>query len=235
MKGCLRVAFFYAYIYRMDSISVIITAGGIGKRMNASLPKQFLLIREKPMLMRTIEQFYHFNPKIQIVLTLPEDWKSYWESLQMEYDFTIPHRVVTGGEERYHSIRNALFFCHGDIIAVHDGVRPLVSSGTLERCFEAVVEEEAVIPVLPIKESIRRKEGDHTISVPRSEYLTVQTPQCFKKHVLLKAYEQTYHEGITDDAGLVEEAGFRITTVEGNPENIKITSPVDLRYAELFT
>ena len=218
----------------MASISIIVTAGGIGKRMNSSLPKQFLLIREKPILMRTIEQFYRFDPKIQIVLTLPDDWRSFWEELMLEHDFHIPHRVVSGGEERYHSIKNALFYCHGDVIAVHDGVRPLVGYGTLKKCFDAVGKHNAVIPVLPIHESIRKKENDGTVAVPRSEYLIVQTPQCFKKSVLLEAYERPYHNKITDDASLVEEAGYSITTVEGNPENIKITSQMDLKYAELF-
>lgn len=218
----------------MTSISVIITAGGTGQRMNASLPKQFLLIHEKPMLMRTLEQFYSFNPKMQLIVTLPEEWKNHWEELQLEYDFSVPHRVVTGGKERYHSVQNALFYCHGEIVAVHDGVRPLVSHETLNRCFDAIQHSDAVIPVMPFTESVRRKVGDETVSVPRADFLTVQTPQCFRRNVLKTAYEQPYHAGITDDAGLTEEAGFRIDTVEGNAENIKITSRMDLKYAELF-
>lgn len=218
----------------MTAISVIITAGGTGQRMNASLPKQFLLIHEKPILMRTLEQFYQFNPKMQLIVTLPEEWKHHWEELQQDYDFSIPHRVVDGGIERYHSIRNALGYCHGEIVAVHDGVRPLVSHETLKRCLDAMGRSDAVIPVMPFTESIRKREGDRTVSVPRADFLTVQTPQCFRLKVLKKAYELPYHVGITDDAGLVEEAGFRIDTVEGNAENIKITSRMDLKYAELF-
>lgn len=218
----------------MASISIIVTAGGIGKRMNSTLPKQFLLIREKPILMRTIEQFYRYDPNIQIILTLPDEWKTFWEELLLEYDFKIPHRVVSGGEERYHSIKNALSYCNGNVIAVHDGVRPLVDYETLKRCFGAILENDAVIPVIPINESIRKSEGGKTKAVPRSEYMIVQTPQCFQKKVLVEAYELPYHEKITDDASLVEEAGYSIATVEGNPENIKITSQMDLKYAELF-
>ena len=215
------------------STSVIITAGGIGKRMNTGLPKQFLLVQGKPLLMHTIQCFYSFDPKMQIILTLPEDWLVYWEELQLEYDFTVPHRVVMGGRERFHSIQNALIFCQGDIIAVHDGVRPLVSHETIQRCLDAMKTTDAVVPVTKVSESLRKIVGDSTVSVPRREYVLVQTPQCFRRKVLLEAYEQGYHEGITDDAGLVEELGVHITTVEGNTENIKITSPIDLRYAEI--
>lgn len=201
--------------------------------MNTGLPKQFLLVQEKPLLMHTIHCFYSFDPKMQIILTLPDDWLVYWEELQLEYDFTVPHRVVSGGRERFHSIQNALIFCQGEIIAVHDGVRPLVSHETIQRCLDAMQRADAVVPVTHVSESLRKIVGDSTVSVPRSEYMLVQTPQCFRRKVLLEAYEQGYHDGITDDAGLVEEMGVKITTVEGNIENIKITSPIDLRYAEV--
>lgn len=219
---------------QMKTISVIITAGGIGKRMNAPLPKQFLPVRGKPILMRTLEQFYHYNPKMQLLLTLPEDWMSYWEKLCMEYDFHVPHRVVSGGEERYHSIQNALAHCHGDFIAVHDGVRPLVSGDTLDRCFTALRTCDAVVPVVQVGESLRKMEGDASVSVPRADYRIVQTPQCFRGRVLRSAYERPYHAAITDDASLVEETGVQVHMVEGNIENIKITSQADLKFAELY-
>ena len=218
----------------MGSFSVIITAGGIGARMNASLPKQFLLINELPLLMYTIELFYQFNPKSQIILTLPDDWIEYWEDQLVEHDFEIPHRLITGGKERYHSIKNALRYCQSEFVAVHDGVRPLVSNETLARCFEAVRKNDAVIPVMPVSESLRKKEANHSHAVDRSQYLIVQTPQCFRTSVLKKAYEKEYHDTVTDDACLVEEAGYQITLVDGNPENIKITRQSDLRLAEMF-
>ena len=218
----------------MGNISIIITAGGIGKRMESSLPKQFITIKDRPILMYSIEQFYHFDPSFQLILTLPEDWKLHWEELLLEHDFKIPHRVVTGGKERYHSIKNALSYCTGKFIATHDGVRPLVSYNTLKKSVEAIKKNDAVIPVVSINESMRQKAEGRTQAVNRSQYMIVQTPQWFKKEVIEKAYALPYHEGITDDAGLAEEAGYQITTIEGNHENIKITHKSDLQYAELF-
>ncbi|MBL4861707.1 MAG: 2-C-methyl-D-erythritol 4-phosphate cytidylyltransferase [Crocinitomicaceae bacterium] len=216
----------------MSTLSVIITAGGNGKRMGSTLPKQFMLINERPILMYTIEQFYHFDPKAQIILTLPEEWKIHWEKLIQEHDFRIPHRIVSGGERRYDSIKNALGHCYGDYIMVHDGVRPLVNHETLKACIIEVKFKDAVIPIIPINESIRRMEDRTTKAVNREDYVIVQTPQCFKRDVLLNAYDQPYHDGITDDATLVEESGVPIHCVQGNPENIKITTRADLSYAE---
>ena len=218
----------------MSTFSIIITAGGLGKRMESSLPKQFIAIKDRPILMYSIEQFYHFDPNFQLILTLPEDWKLHWEELMLEHDFKIPHRVVTGGKERYHSVKNALEYCTGDFIATHDGVRPLVGYNTLKKGVEAIKKNDAVVPVVAIGESMRQKVEGRTKAVNRTQYMLVQTPQWFKKEVIEKAYLQEYHEGITDDAGLIEEAGYIITTVEGNLENIKITHKSDLQYAELF-
>ena len=218
----------------MSNKSIIITAGGIGRRMRSSLPKQFMLVNEKPILMYTIDQFYRFDPKIQIILTLPEDWLNYWESLLNEYDFKIPHRVVTGGKERYNSIKNALQKCTGELIGVHDGVRPLIDKNTIRHCFEAAEKSGAAIPVIPITESMRRVNASGTEIVNRSEYIIVQTPQCFQREVLLAAYENPYHEGITDDASLVEETGHSIEIISGNESNIKITTQSDLKYARMF-
>lgn len=218
----------------MSKHSVIITAGGIGRRMQSALPKQFILVNEKPILMYTIECFYHFDPKIEIILTLPQDWFEYWEGLVAEFDFRIPHKIVEGGKQRYGSIKNALKECSGTYISVHDGVRPLVNETTLKNCFKGVQEFGAVIPVISIVESIRMKTETGTKAVDRSKYLIVQTPQSFHRDVLEKAYELPYHSGITDDASLVEEAGFDIVTVSGNEENIKITAQSDLKYAKMF-
>lgn len=214
--------------------SVIITAGGIGKRMESVLPKQFIPIHDKPILMYTIERFYHFDPKCEILVTLPENWMVYWKNLMMELDFKIPHRIVKGGNERYNSIKNALAYCSGEFIIVHDGVRPLVGEDTISRCLHFVRKKGAVIPVLPLKESLRKVNGDKTTAVDRSEYMIVQTPQCFKREIIIKAYEQEFHDAVTDDACLIEESGVTISTVEGNEENIKITTQADLRYAELL-
>ncbi len=218
----------------MSKTSVIITAGGLGKRMQSVLPKQFIQVNDKPILMYTIERFYHFDPKSQLIVVLPDEWLDYWENLLVEYDFKIPHRIVEGGQERYHSIKNALQHCTGDIIAVHDGVRPLVSEDTIKGCLKSARENSTAVPVLPITESIRKKDGETTVAVSRKNYMIVQTPQCFRQEVIRKAYEQPFNELITDDASLVESMGVEITTVSGNEENIKITSQSDLKYAELL-
>ncbi len=212
--------------------SVIITAGGIGKRMGSDLPKQFLVLGGKPVLVHTLELFFKYDPTIEIILTLPNEWRGYWETVIDKYYCRVPHIVVNGGEERYHSIQKALKRCSGTVIAVHDGVRPFVSFETLDRCFSALNEYEAVVPVLRLKESIRQTNENSTNAVDRSNYRLVHTPQCFHADVLLKAYEQAYHDKVTDDACLVEELGHTIHLVESNEENIKLTTPFDFLIAE---
>jgi 2-C-methyl-D-erythritol 4-phosphate cytidylyltransferase len=218
----------------MSEFSVIITAGGIGKRMGGPIPKQFLEVAGKPILIHTLERFHSFDPSAQLILTLPFDWRSFWEELLRSCNCIIPHTIVDGGMERYHSIKNALEHCVGNYIAVHDGVRPLVSTETIRACFEGARTHDGVIPVVPVKESIRRISNDMSSAEDRSHFRLVQTPQCFKSNVLLKAYSLPYHDRITDDASLVEEAGYKIHLVPGNEENIKITSAVDLAISELF-
>ncbi len=212
--------------------SVIITAGGIGKRMGSDLPKQFLVLGGKPVLVHTLELFFKYDPNIEIILTLPNEWRGYWETVIDKYYCRVPHIVVNGGEERYHSIQNALKKCSGPYIAVHDGVRPFVSFETLDRCFSALNDHEAVVPVLRLKESIRQTNEKSTNAVNRSNYRLVHTPQCFHADVLRQAYEQAYHDKVTDDACLVEELGFTIHLVESNEENIKLTTQFDFMIAE---
>lgn len=218
----------------MSSFSIILTAGGIGKRMGGDIPKQFIALNGKPILMHTIELFHAFDPNAQLILTLPAEWKFYWSELLVKYAFSIPHQLVDGGDERYFSIKNALSFCTGEYIAVHDGVRPLVNQETLKSCFEAVKIHGQVVPVIPVNESLRQLFDDTSRAVKRADYCLVQTPQCFEKSVLQKAYTIPFHAGITDDASLVEEAGFSIHLVHGNEENIKITTPYDFKIAGYF-
>lgn len=217
----------------MSQFSIIITAGGIGKRMGGTLPKQFILVQGKPILLHTLEIFHAYDASAQLIITLPNEWVSYWNELLHERNCTIPHELVDGGSERYHSIKNALSVCTGEYIAVHDGVRPLVNHQTINNCFEAVREKGQVIPVVSVKESLRMLFDDASKAVPRANYCLVQTPQVFKAEVLKSAYERAFHAAITDDASLVEEAGYPITLVEGNEENIKITTPLDLKIAEM--
>jgi 2-C-methyl-D-erythritol 4-phosphate cytidylyltransferase len=213
--------------------TIIITAGGIGKRMGADIPKQFLLLDGKPILMHTIKRF-NFLDDVQLLVTLPADWWNFWNQLCETHHFTVPHTLVEGGIERYDSIKNALARATGDIIAVHDGVRPLVSSATIEECIQLTKDKGAVVPVLPLKESIRKGTTDASTAQQRSEFYSVQTPQCFQHDVLLKAYQLPFSDDITDDASLVEKAGFPIFLTLGNEENIKITTPMDLKIGEVL-
>jgi 2-C-methyl-D-erythritol 4-phosphate cytidylyltransferase len=215
--------------------TIIITAGGTGKRMGSDLPKQFLNLVGKPILFHTIEQFYRYDESAQILLTLPEAWKNYWEETCFQHSFSIPHTVLIGGEERFHSIQKALEYATGDCIAVHDGVRPMVSLETIARCFESALKFGSGIPVLPMKESIREITNENnSMSVPRANYRIVQTPQVFKREILVASYQQMFHSQITDDATLVEENNFHVYLVKGNEENIKITTPLDLAMCELI-
>lgn len=214
--------------------TIIITAGGIGKRMGGQLPKQFLTIGEKPLLMHTILQFYRYDTSIQIILTLPEEWIGYWTELCGTNHFTVEHIVVKGGEERFHSIQNALKQAEGELIGVHDGVRPFVSEQTIRTCFDTAFVKGNAIPVLSLKDSLRKVSENSSAAVLRSEYRIIQTPQVFAAAVLREAYQQKFHEGITDDATLVEALNIPIYLVEGNEENIKITTRYDLQLADFL-
>jgi 2-C-methyl-D-erythritol 4-phosphate cytidylyltransferase len=211
--------------------SVIITAGGIGKRMGTDLPKQFLEIQGKPILLRCLEKFHSFDPSLEIIITLPADWISYWNELITAFHCDIPHHISTGGLERFHSIQLALSYCTGDFILVHDGVRPLVSHETIQRCIEGLNHSDSVIPVLAVKDSLRfiSKAGSEIVN--RNDYKLVHTPQCFKSEVLKKAYQTSYQEAMTDDASVVGLSGIEPYLIDSNEENIKITTLSDLAFA----
>ncbi len=211
--------------------SVIITAGGIGKRMGTDLPKQFLEIQGKPILLHCLEKFHSFDPSLEIIITLPADWMSYWTELLKTFHCEIPHRVSTGGQERFHSIQMALSQCTGDFIMVHDGVRPLVSHETIQRCIEGLAHSESVIPVLAVKDSLRALTTTGSEMVDRNAYKLVHTPQCFKAELLKKAYQTSFQEGMTDDASVVGLIGPEPFLVKSNEENIKITTSSDLAIA----
>ena len=209
--------------------SIIITAGGIGKRMESELPKQFLRLGNKPVLLHTLERFFTFDPTAQLLLTLPKDWVSYWQTILDEYNIEIPHELIDGGLERFHSIQNALDKCTGDQIAIHDGVRPFVSLATIERCFEGLKNATAVVPVMGLKDSLRTGIFEKSESVDRAQYFLVHTPQCFDAKTIKNAYLQGFNPRFTDDASVVEAIGVCPLLVLSNEENIKITSPIDLK------
>jgi 2-C-methyl-D-erythritol 4-phosphate cytidylyltransferase len=214
---------------------VIIVAGGSGKRMGTEIPKQFLELSGKPVLMHTIQVFHNFDPEGKIILVLPKDQQQFWKGLCMKHSFSLVHQVVSGGKTRFHSVQNGLSQIEGDgIVFIHDGVRPLVSIKTLDRCLKTAQESGNAIPVLPVIESLRKLEGEQNFSVDRSQYFSVQTPQSFRSEQILKAFEQKFDPAFTDDASVVEKADFPLFLVEGNRENIKITTPTDLIIAEAF-
>lgn len=216
------------------SKTVIITAGGIGKRMGSKVPKQFLLLNGKPLLYWTIEKFYQFDSQMQIIVSLPKDWMQFWENACEEYRISIPHILVEGGQERFHSIQNALKFATGDLIAIHDGVRPLVSINLIQNGFETAKLKGSAVPVVELKESIREVSENSSKAVPRSNYRIVQTPQTFQKEIIEKAYQQEFNSTVTDDACLVESIGYNIELIEGEQQNIKITDPTDFALAEIL-
>jgi len=213
----------------------IIVAGGNGSRMGNDLPKQFLLMGEIPVLMHTIQNFYDFDPTLLLILVLPESEMETWSGLCLHYGFAIPHQVISGGDTRFQSVKKGLSLAlNCTLIAIHDGVRPLVSHDTLSRCFKCAYEKGAAIPVMPSNESLREGNIDQSHPVDRSRFYLVQTPQVFKASIIQSSYLQTYIPQFTDDASVVERAGNPVHLVLGNRENIKITFPEDLMIAELF-
>ena len=212
----------------------VVVAAGSGKRMGAPLPKQFLILANKPLLMHTLEQLYVFDSQLTILLVLHPDYIDYWKRAKEEYSFTVPHTVVEGGEERFHSVKSALKTIDDEaaVVGIHDGVRPLVSMETLQRCFEAAEASGNAVPVIPLNDSLREVDGNHNQAADRSKFRSVQTPQCFRMTQLKVAFHQEFTTRFTDDASVVESAGFTINLVDGNRENVKITTPEDLRWAE---
>ena len=225
---------------------VIIVAGGKGLRMGSDIPKQFLPIGGKPVLMRTLERFREYSPTLQIILVLPKAQQDYWEKLCQKHNFTVVYQMADGGETRFHSVQHGLALIPEDaegVVGVHDGVRPFPSVEVIRNCYETARTAKAAIPVISVVETVRRitqKEpsllcNSASITVPRNEYRLVQTPQCFDIQLLKAANRQPYNDGFTDDASVVEAFGHAITLVEGNRENIKITTPYDLKIAEVLT
>ena len=220
--------------------------------MGGDVPKQFLPVGGMPVLIRTLKRFYDFDRTLQIILVLPKAQQAYWLQLCQQYYFPLPslfpphagdesgaefppYLMADGGETRFHSVQNGLALIPDDaegVVAVHDGVRPFVALEVIARCFETARNCGAAVPVTPVVESLRHLSADSSESVPRDQYCLVQTPQTFDIQLLKAANRQPYRDTFTDDASVVESYGHPITLVEGNRENIKLTTPFDLRIAE---
>ena len=213
---------------------IIIVAGGKGLRMGGEIPKQFLPIGGKPILMRTLERFRAYSETLEIILVLPKDQQDYWLQLCKDYHFQVNYQMTDGGETRFHSVQHGLALIPDDaegVVGVHDGVRPFPSLEVIRNCYETARTKKAVIPVIPVVETLRHiTEG----TKPRGDYRLVQTPQTFDIQLLKAANRQPYNDGFTDDASVVEAFGYDITLVDGNRENIKITTPYDLKIAEVL-
>ncbi len=214
---------------------VVIVAGGSGSRMGTSLPKQYLDLCGEPIIVRTIKKFLEFDPEVELVLVIPSSDESRWKGIQSKFLAEQNIQTCTGGKTRFHSVQNGLSqIKKAKHIGIHDAVRPLVSKRTLEFCFSALEEHEAVVPVYPMKSSLREIKGKHSKALDRSSIVAVQTPQCFRAEVLEESFKQSYTDQFTDDATVAESAGFEVHCVDGNEENIKITTPYDLMIAEVL-
>ena len=213
--------------------TALIVAGGKGLRMGSELPKQFLPIGGKPVLMHTLEAFHRFDKRMQLILVLPREQQGFWRELCEMHRFNIRHEIADGGETRFHSVKNGLALINGigGVVGVHDGVRPFVSQEVIARCFREAAVRKAVIPVIDVVETVRHLTGSGSETVNRNDYKLVQTPQVFDADLLRRAYEQEFTPFFTDDASVVEAMGVPVHLVEGNRENIKITTPFDLKVA----
>jgi 2-C-methyl-D-erythritol 4-phosphate cytidylyltransferase len=212
----------------------IIVAGGSGSRMNSAIPKQFLLLNGLPVLMHTLNAFNNCASSPKLILVLNSDYHSYWNELRITHNFTTSHKIIKGGESRFHSVKNGLdsIVDKDAIIAIHDAVRPLTSALMIDHAYTYAAKNGNAIAATKSRDSIRQIKGDHSINLLREDIYLIQTPQTFQYQQLKTAYEQAYDARFTDDASVVESSGVKISLVEGSYENIKITFPEDIAIAE---
>ena len=219
-------------------VYVVIVAGGKGLRMGGEKPKQFQDLKGRPVLMHTLERFREALPEGKLILVLPEWWVTMWRDLCRQHAFSVDHELVKGGDTRFHSVKNGLDAIRGEegVVAVHDGVRPFVAVDVIRECVKQALTGACVVPVIAPVESVRLKQGDtdRTQSIDRNLCLLVQTPQVFPLNRLRQAYSQPYQSLFTDDASVVEADGGQVEVVEGNRENIKLTTPFDWAMAQLL-
>jgi 2-C-methyl-D-erythritol 4-phosphate cytidylyltransferase len=215
--------------------SMIIVAGGSGSRMGAEIPKQFMELRGKPILMHTLDKMKDVDADMQLIIVLPLDQMEKWEKLCYKHGFSTPHLMAEGGATRFQSVENGLRLVDdSELLGVHDGVRPLFSTQLVHNLFAEADKSGAAIPVTPVVPSLRLVKENSNQAVDRSSYRQVQTPQCFKTSILKTAFGNAEHVNYSDDAAVVEANGGSISLVNGDPDNIKITNPIDLELAELI-
>ena len=203
--------------------------------MKCSMPKQFLEINNKPILLHTVQKMHQSLDDSEIILVLPKAEFKNWENICQKHKFNTSHMLVEGGNTRFESVKNGLKkIKESSVIAIHDGVRPLVNKNVVKQCMLIAKDKGSAVPVIKVDDSLRKKTLNGSISVNRNEFLIVQTPQCFKSEIILKAYQQNFNNKFTDDASVVEDLGLEIQLVKGNKENIKITTPEDLKKAKFY-
>jgi 2-C-methyl-D-erythritol 4-phosphate cytidylyltransferase len=220
----------------MNRYAVIVAAGS-GMRMGAPIPKQFLEVGGRPILMHTLNRFVAFDASIRLVVVLHPDYIEFWRSLCEKHDYSVPHSIVSGGSERFFSVQNAiqsLLDTEEAIVGIHDAVRPMVSVATLERCYATAQETGSAVPCISVNDSMRIVDADGNRSINRSSLRIIQTPQCFRLNLLRRSFTQEYNTAFTDDASVVEALGESIELVEGNRENIKVTTPEDMHWLNLL-
>jgi len=214
----------------------IIVAGGSGSRMQSSVPKQFLLLNGTPVLIHTINAFHQCDTQPQIIVVLPTDSHEYWNELCAEHGFDVPHQLVSGGETRFHSVKNGISLIDDEdaIIAVHDAVRPLIKKEVIDESYECALKYGNAIVAIKSRDSVRQIKDNRSVSLVRDEIYLIQTPQTFQSAQLKNAYQQPYHANFTDDASVVEQTGVNINLINGSYQNIKITFPEDIAIAEFL-
>lgn len=214
----------------------LVVAGGSGSRMKQQTPKQFLPVGGKPILIHTIQQFYNYNPDICMIVVLPENEMETWQNLQSQYGFELPHQLVAGGDTRFQSVKNGLSIIDTEgVVAIHDGVRPFVSTEIIRLSFEIARQKGSAITTVDLKDSIRTvSETGESVALDRKKYKLVQTPQTFQVKDIKRAYQTEESSDLTDDASVAEKAGFKVTLINGSYENIKITTPEDLLMADVL-
>jgi 2-C-methyl-D-erythritol 4-phosphate cytidylyltransferase len=211
----------------------LIVAGGKGTRIKSSTPKQYLELLGLPILMHTLNAFYRYSEKIKVILVLPEDDFATWDDLCQKHQYSKPYKLQKGGETRFQSVKNGLAFIDGDgLVAIHDGVRPLISEDIIGASFRLAAVHKSAVAAVRLKDSIRMTDQDSTKAMDRSSFRLIQTPQTFEVSMIRKAYEIREESNLTDDASVAEKAGIKISLFEGSYENLKITTPEDLVIAE---
>ena len=215
---------------------LILVAGGKGERMRDAVPKQFMEVCGKPLIMHTLDAFSKSGLDPEIILVLPEQHFENWKSLCSRHHFDLPHQIAGGGPTRFHSVKSGLKLVCSDpcLVAIHDAVRPLVSPELIRRVYADAELHGNAVPCISVQESLRERSGTISRAVKREHFVIVQTPQCFREDLIRRAYLQTYREEFTDDAGVFESDGGQIRLVAGEVHNIKITTPPDLQLFELL-